>query len=155
VAKRSVAIVLWATGAALIAAGIAFSIGWKMGFRAGPSFDLFSATQFGNYVSAIRQSGTDAAYEEALRAELTLNEQLKARDPNPSSRQFYDFDSMLTLVRLSEVAKKRGAEDQAIAFSAQAELRCAGIGIRNCSRTELLRMVRYSDGEQLGKRDYE
>jgi len=155
VSKRSVAIVLWATGAALIAAGIAFSIGWKMGVSAGPSFDLLSANQFGSYVSAIRHSGTDAAYEAALRAELTLNEQLKTRDPNPSSRQFYDFDSMLTLVRLSEVAKKRGAEDEAIAFGAQAELRCTGIGIRNCSHPELLRMTRYSDGEQLGKRDYE
>jgi hypothetical protein len=123
--------------------------------KAAPVFDLFAAVQFGTYVSAIRQTGTDAAYEDALRANLTFDEQAKQRDPDPSNHRMYDLDIAVTLVRLSEIARKRGASDEAEQFAVRAESRCPATGIRNCSLAELRRVARYMETGKLEKRDYE
>src|SRR5262245_1595005 len=119
-----------------------------MGVKAGPVFDLFAAAQFGSYVAAIRHGGTDEAYEDALRSNLTLNKQLKARDADPSSQRMYDLDSAVTLTRLSQLAAKRGASDEAKRFELEAESLCPATGIRDCSLTKLLEVAQYIDGER-------
>ena len=134
--------------ALLVGAGIGFAVGWRMGVRSGPVFDLLSAVQFGSYVSAVRANGTDRAYEDALRSSVTLNAQLKARDTEPSNHRMYDLDSAVTLARLSELKEKRGASDQAKQVGSEAEKLCPATGIRDCSLGKLLEIARYIDGDK-------
>jgi len=114
---------------ALLAGGAGYAVGWRQGLKAAPVFDLFSAVQFSSYVSALRQTGTDAAYEDALRANLTFDEQAKKRDPDTSNHRMYDLDIAVTLVRLSAIARKRGANEEAAQFAARAESHCPASGI--------------------------
>jgi hypothetical protein len=125
---------------------IGLSVGWHMGVKAGPVFDLFAAAQFASHVSAVRHSGTDRAYEDALRSSLSLNRQLRARDPDPHNHRMYSLDSAVTLARLSQLAGKRGATDEANKFGAEAEALCPATGIRECSLAKLLEVAQFMDG---------
>lgn len=133
--------------AALVGGAIGFGFGWKSGAKAGPVFDLFTAAQFSTYVSAIRHNGTPAAYEDALRSSISLNDQLRARDADPSNQRMYLFDKALDLVRLSELAKERGATEEASRLSAEVEALCPNTGIRDCSFRKLVGVASYIDSD--------
>jgi hypothetical protein len=155
VPKGNLQIAISLLAVALLCGGIGLVVGWRQGVKAAPVFDLFAVAQFSTYVSAVRQTGTDAAYEDALRANLTFDEQAKQRDPDTANHRMYDLDIAITLVRLSEIAGKRGANDEADRFRSRAEAHCPITGIRNCSFAELRRVARFMEGGKLEKRDYE
>jgi len=106
---------------------------------------LFAAAELSSYVSAVRTSGTDKAYEDALRANLTFNRLAKARDSDPSNQRMYDFDSAVTLARLSKLVAKRGASDDAQRFALEAEAACPATGTKDCSMDMLLKIAQFID----------
>jgi hypothetical protein len=145
VTKRQLGVIAQLLSAALVGGVFGFGVGWKQGVRAAPVFDLFSAVQMGAYVSAMRSKGTDAAYEDALRSYVTFHKQVKIRDPDPSDQRMYSLDEAVALVRLAELAKKRGALDEATRISAEAEALCPSTGIRDCTLSLLAEVSEFMD----------
>ena len=135
-------------GAALLGGVVGFGVGWKQGVRAGPVFELFTAVQMSTYVSAMRSKGSEAAYEDALRSYVTFHEQVMMRDSDPANQRMYSLDEAVALVRLSELAKRRGALDEATRIGAQAEALCPKTGIRDCTLTLLMEVAEFMDTGQ-------
>jgi hypothetical protein len=148
VTKRQIWAVSALLGAAIAGGIVGFAVGWKQGVRAGPVFDLFTAVQMSTYVSAMRSKGNQAAYEDALRSYVTFHEQAKMRDPDPSNQRMYSFDEAVALARLSELARNRGALDEATRIGREAEALCPKTGIRDCTLALLKEVVDFMDTGQ-------
>jgi hypothetical protein len=85
------------------------------------------------YLELQRSNGDDRAYEAALRDYLAF---LGARKDKPSAlfpERVHAVDSALTYARLSALALKRGANDDATRYLAQASALCPKLGWRECS----------------------
>jgi hypothetical protein len=147
--RQKVTLISWVLAAAMLGGAVGFRLGWKQGMKGAPVFDLMAAAQFSTYVSALRKTGTDAAYEDALRSSISFNSQAKARDENPSNQRMYALDTAVSLARLSALAKKRNALDEATRLGAVAESTCPATGIRDCSLSLLLDVADYIDGGPL------
>jgi hypothetical protein len=74
---------------------------------------MADVAQFSMYLSVQRSSGTDAAYEEALKAFLLVFEQLKNKWNPTWPESIYAADTALTYARLAALARKRDAENEA------------------------------------------
>jgi hypothetical protein len=136
---------------ALILVGIGgFYVGWRSAFRMIPMTDLFTAAQHETYLSVVRTEGNDAAYEKALRSNLSFLDTLNARSDHDSSDQWsYTFERALTLARLSRLAQKRGAIDEATQFAQGAEALCPTTGVPSCSVSKLLEVTDKMDNGTL------
>ena len=120
----------------VLAAGVA--LGFYLGFKAAESRaavgQIAEVAYYSAFLEAQRSRGDDAAYEEALRGHLQL---LDDRKGKPSLIDFAGtvvaFDSALTYARLSELALKRGATEEASRYLAHAAALCPKLGWRECS----------------------
>ena len=147
--RQKLTLVSSVLAAAILGGAIGFRYGWKQGMRGAPVFDLIAAAQFSTYVSVLRKTGTDAAYEDALRSSIAFNSQAKARDESLSNQRMYSLDTAVSLARLSALAKKRNSLDEATRLGAEAESACPATGIRDCSLSLLLDVADYIDGGPL------
>ncbi len=111
-----------------------------------PVVDLFTAAQsrYTSYLFSVRRDGNDAAREDALRSYLSYLE-MRARDKNAANEHVYAFDRALLLVRLSEIAQRRGATAEALRLTREAEAMCPSTGLHNCSANGLLTAARERD----------
>lgn len=82
-------------------------------------------------------SGTDGNYESVLRVYVALLDDLNARDSSASGRQIYAADKALSLIRLADLAEKRGLSADATRLSSDALAVCATSGLPYCSTAEL------------------
>jgi hypothetical protein len=81
--------------------------------------------------------GTDAAYENALRSYVLLPDNLSARDASDSIRKIYAADKALWLIRLADLAEKRGASAESTRLTSDALAVCSASGLPYCSSAEL------------------
>jgi hypothetical protein len=91
----------------------------------------------GMMASAERLYGTDATYENSLRAYLTLLDDLGAREASESTRQIYATEKALSLIRLADLAEKRGSSAESTRLTSDALAVCSTSGLPYCSSAEL------------------
>jgi hypothetical protein len=99
------------------------------------------------YVQVQRASGTDAAYEEALKAFLHHLEQRRGSADAALPESMYAVDSALTYARLADLARKRGASTEAANYMALAEAQCPKMGWRSCSGAQIAEMAAQVDSD--------
>ena len=112
------------------------TIGFALGSRyraANPVSLLDSATM----ASADRLYSTDAIYENSLRVYVALLDDLSARDASDSTRQTYASDKALSLIRLADLAEKRGSSAESTRLTSDALAVCSTSGLSYCSSAEL------------------
>ena len=102
--KDRVALALIAILVLLAGGTIGFALGTR--YRAANPVSLSDS---GTMASADRLYSTDAIYENSLRAYVALLDDLSARDASDSTRQTYASDKALSLIRLADLAEKRGS----------------------------------------------
>jgi hypothetical protein len=130
----------------LVGGTLGFAIGSRYGpARLGPRYDFGAAMYSGMLASGERVSGTDATYENALRAHASLLDDLSARAASDSVRQLYAADKALALMRLADLAEKRGASAESTRLTADALAVCATAGLPYCSSNELRQRARNVD----------
>lgn len=107
-------------------------------------------------LNAARTSGSDAAYEEALRAHIaSLQRNQRSSQPWMNDKGFA-VDYALTYVRLSKLAAKRGANEETSRLLEQAASLCPAIGWQDCSAQRILAFAEEVDGnlaKKEGKRE--
>jgi hypothetical protein len=125
----------------LVGATLGFAVDNSHGSaRVAPPDDFGAAMHSGTV------SGTDAAtYENALRAHASLLDDLSARAASDSLRQLYAAYKALTLIRLADLAEKRGASAESTRLTADALAVCATAALPYCSSSELRERERSLD----------
>jgi hypothetical protein len=126
------------------------SIGFGLGKKYGvehivPIIDLGTAMYTGMMTAAERLYGTDATYENSLRGYVTLLDNLTARDVSGSLRRIYAADKALSLIRLADLAEKRGASAESTRLTADALAACSTDGLPYCSSAELRQRAQKMD----------
>lgn len=126
------------------------AVGFVLGNRYGaanpvPLTDLATAMHTGKMASAERLYGTDATYENSLRAYVELLDNLSTRRPSDSIRQIYAADKALALIRLADLAEKRGSSAESTRLSADALAVCSTSGLPYCSTAELRQRAQKMD----------
>ena len=117
----------------LLAGGtIGFTLGSR--YRAANPVALADSGTMG---SAERLHGTDATYENSLRVYVALLDDLSARDASESTRQTYASDKALSLIRLADLAEKRGSSAESTRLTSDALAVCSTSGLSYCSSAEL------------------
>jgi hypothetical protein len=149
--KRVLAIGIWIAAAVVLAGVGGFYIGWHSALKTVPATDMFVAAQRETYLSVLRNHGDDESYEAALRSQLSFLDALHARNRDRSDQWSYNFDRALTLARLSTLAQKRGASDEAASLARDAEALCPKTGLRNCSISALVQAAYKIDNGLLGE----
>jgi uncharacterized caspase-like protein len=112
------------------------TIGFTLGSRYGAANPV-SLTDSGRMASTGRLYGTDAAYENSLRVYVALLDDLSARDASESTRQTYASDKALSLIRLADLAEKRGSSAESTRLTSDALAVCSTSGLSYCSSAEL------------------
>ena len=108
-----------------------------------PVTDLFVVVQAATWSTASR--GRDpAAYEDALRAYIRVLDTAMQRDSTGENRRIYTGDKALTLMRLSELVERRGAEEDAERLRQEAGALCPGF-YNGCNVDSLADLVRKLD----------
>jgi hypothetical protein len=126
------------------------TIGFALGIRYGaanlvPIAGIGTAMYSGMMASAERLYGTDATYENSLRAYVALLDNLSARDASESTRQIYAADKALSLIRLADLAEKRGSSAESTRLTADALAVCSASGLPYCSSAELRQRAQKMD----------
>lgn len=126
------------------------TIGFALGNRYGvanlvPLTDFGTAMYSGMMASAERLYGTDATYENSLRGYVALLDNLSARDASESMRQLYAADKALALIRLADLAEKRGASAESTRLTADALAVCSAVGLPYCSSVALRQRAQKMD----------
>ena len=88
-----------------------------------------------------RFNGNDAAYEEALRGYLAFLDSRKGQASVIFSDKVYASDAALTYARLSALALKRGANEEASQYLARASALCPQLGWSECSAERIAAMA--------------
>ena len=97
-------------------------------------------------LKAARTSGSDAAYEEALRGHIA-NLQRNQRSAQPlMSDKGFAIDYALAYVRLSKLAAKRGADEESSRLLERAASLCPAIGWPACSAQRIVAFTEEVDG---------
>jgi hypothetical protein len=130
------------------AGGIYYSWHWAISTWV-PVTDLFTVVQASAWTSASRDSGDPGAYEDALRTYLNVLDMAIERDSTSANRRMYKRDKQLTLIRLSNVVRKRGAGDDAASLRAQASALCSVRGSTDCSPETLAKLVEKLDSSNV------
>jgi hypothetical protein len=112
-----------------VAATVAFLVVLLIGGVAGFALGLFASSE--------RLHGTDVTYENALRVYVALLDNLSARDASASARQIYAADKALALIRLADLAEKRGESAESTRLTSDALAVCSTSGLPYCSSAEL------------------
>jgi tetratricopeptide (TPR) repeat protein len=92
---------------------------------------------FSAYLSAQRSEGTDAAYEEALKAFLLVLDKRQGNWSPTWPDSVYAVDRALTYARLAMLARKRGAEKEAAEYTDQSVALCPRMGWQTCSGEQI------------------
>jgi uncharacterized caspase-like protein len=126
------------------------TIGFALGSRYGaaspvPLTDFGTAMYSAMTASAERLYGTDATYENSLRVYVALLDNLSARDPSESTRQTYAADKALSLIRLADLAEKRGSSAESTRLTSDALAVCSASGLPYCSSAELRQRAKKMD----------
>lgn len=122
--------------------------GGTIGFALGSRYraaNPVSLSDSGTIASAERLYGTDAIYENSLRVYVALLDQLSARDASESTRQTYASDKALSLIRLADLAEKRGSSAESTRLTSDALAVCSTSGLSYCSSAELRRRAQKMD----------
>jgi recombinational DNA repair protein (RecF pathway) len=144
--KRTLVLVLTHLVALLVGGTLGFAIGDRHdAAKVAPLDDFGAAMYSGMLASGERVSGTDASYENALRAHASFLKDLSARAASDSARQRYAADNALALIRLADLAEKRGASAESTRLTADALAVCATAGLPYCSSNELRQRARDVD----------
>jgi len=88
---------------------------------------------------------TDAAYEAALRRYLSALNKLRVREGTEPVRQIYAAAKAFALIRLADLAEKRGASAESTRLTSDALAACATGGLWYCSSVELRQRARELD----------
>jgi uncharacterized caspase-like protein len=115
-------------------------VGGTIGFALGSRYraaNPVSLSDSGTIASAERLYGTDAIYENSLRVYVALLDELSARDASESTRQTYASDKALSLIRLADLAEKRGSSAESTRLTSDAVAVCSTSGLSYCSSAEL------------------
>ena len=120
-------------------------LGTYLGFRiaGGKAFadEMAQVAHYSAYLDAQLAKGNDAAYEEALRGYLALLD-MRSRSASPMfSEKVYAVDTALTYARLSVLASKRGANDEAAAYLTKASALCPKLGWEDCSAATITQVA--------------
>jgi len=130
-------------GLLLFAAGV--GCGAYFGFRLteikAQASEMAQIAHYSVYLDAQRTQGSDAAYEEALRGFLDLLDTHSQGSSPLFSEKVYAVDSALTYARLSVLASKRGASDEAATYIGEALALCPELGWQDCSAKTLTEAV--------------
>jgi hypothetical protein len=131
----------------LVAGG---AIGFALGTRYAvanlvPRAEFGVVMYSGMIASAERLHGTDTTYESSLRSYVALLDSLSARDATESFRQIYAADKALSLVRLADLAEKRGSSAESTRLTADALAVCSTSGLPYCSSIELRQRAQKMD----------
>ncbi len=110
-----------------------------------PLTDFGTAMYSGMMASAERLYGTDATYENSLRAYVMLLDNLSARDSSEANRQIYAAEKSLSLVRLADLAEKRGSSAESTRLTSDALAVCSTSGLPYCSSAELRQRAQKMD----------
>ena len=122
--------------------------GGAIGFALGSRYraaNPVSLSDSGTTASAERLYGTDAIYENSLRVYVALLDDLSARDASESTRQTYASDKALSLIRLADLAEKRGSSAEATRLTSDALAVCSTSGLSYCSSAELRQRAQKMD----------
>ena len=128
------------------------SIGAYVGFHAAEAkafaHEMAEVSHYAAYLDAQRAQGNDAAYEEALKGFLAVLE-TRSKGPSPIfPDRVYAVDSALTYARLSILASKRGAKEEATALLVKASDLCPRLAWKECSAATITEMaVRLDKGK--------
>ena len=131
-----------------LSASLGMAAGYFLGQResidVAHRIDLYATAQ-SRYTSflfgASRNGSSD---EDLLHAYLTYLE-ARAREHDAPNANVYAFDRALALVRLSEIARGRGASGDAMRLQNEADAVCPATGLRNCSASELQSIAHQRD----------
>jgi hypothetical protein len=93
--------------------------------------------------------GTDATREEAIRGHLALIEKRKGHTSPLFTEKVAATDSALGYARLSALARKRGADQEASQLLSQAASFCPAMGWRECNAKEIMAAVRQLDKQSI------
>ena len=128
--------------------GGAIELAWGNGNGAAklvPLTDFGTAMYSGMMASAERLCGTDATYENSLRAYVALLDNLSARDSSDAIRQIYAAEKSLSLMRLADLAEKRGSSAESTRLTSDALAVCSTSGLPYCSSAELRQRAQKMD----------
>ena len=126
------------------------AIGFAFGNRYGlanlvPLTDFGVAMYSGMHASGERLYGTDATYDNALRGYILLLDNLSTRDASESVRKIYAAEKALSLIRLADLAEKRGASAESTRLTSEALAVCSASGLPYCSSAELRQRAQKMD----------
>jgi len=99
----------------------------------------------GMHASSERLYGTDAAYDNALWSYVLLLDNLSGRDASDPMRKIYAADKALLLIRLADLAEKRGASAESTRLTSDALAVCSASGLPYCSSAELRQRAQKMD----------
>jgi len=117
----------------VLLAGVA--IGFALGNRRGPAD-----------VAVLADSrDTATAQEDSLRAYLTLLDDVSRRDASEASRQIHAADRALLLIRLADLAERRGSSAESTRLTSDALAICATSGLSYCTSFELRQRAQIPD----------
>jgi uncharacterized caspase-like protein len=123
-------------------------VGGTIGFTLGSRYraaNPVSLTDSGTMGSAERLYSTDATYENSLRVYVALLDDLNARDASESTRQTYASNKALSLMRLADLAEKRGSSAESTRLTSDALAVCSTSGLSYCSSAELRERAKKMD----------
>jgi hypothetical protein len=132
--------------AGLLGASLGAYVGWHQALKTVPVTDLFTSAEFSVFLAAQRNSGDVASYEDALRAHVSFTDTLLARDRDPTDQRLYTFQKAVSLMRLSQLAERRNATEEAARLAHDAENLCPVLRARDCSAESLRAHVQKLDG---------
>ncbi len=113
------------------------------------ALDMAEMNYYGSFRAIQMAEGTDATLEDAIRLHLSLIEQRKARNSPMFTEKIAATDSALEYTRLSLLAKKRGATQEAQQLIKQALSFCAVVGWKDCEEANLIEAVQQLDKQGL------
>ena len=140
-------------GIVVLALVVGVAVGFYLGVRSAESAaTVAESTELAHYsalLEAQRSAGSEAAYEEALRGYLAFLEGRKGKPSVIFSAKVHAADTALTYARLSALALKRGATDEASSYLARASALCPELGWRECSAESIAGFVQRLDEHRL------
>jgi hypothetical protein len=136
IARLGVYLLIFAAGG-----GVGTYVGYRVAEAKNFAHEMTEVSRLSADLEAQRTKGSDVAYEDALKGFLASLE-MRSRGPAPVfPDKVYAMDSALAYVRLSMLASKRGARDEAARYLNKAADLCPRIGSQECSAATLTEMV--------------
>jgi tetratricopeptide (TPR) repeat protein len=121
--------------------GVGAYVGYQIAEAKAFAHEMTEVSRLSADLQARRTKGSDVAYEDALKTYLASLD-MRSRGPSPIfPDKVYATDSALAYVRLSMLASKRGAKDEAVAYLKKATDLCPRIATPDCSAAALTEMV--------------